>query len=49
MGIIGDREADSEQEMLLSLRTREGNDLGQMSLNQFLNLLKENIDNCGSC
>lgn len=41
MGIIGDKEvADSH----ISVRTRQGEDLGQISLESFITNLKENID-----
>ncbi|MCL4353695.1 threonine--tRNA ligase [Patescibacteria group bacterium] len=43
MGIIGDREISNE-ENLISVRTREGKDLGQMKLSQFLKKVREEID-----
>lgn len=51
LGIIGDREVQSSKikvqnygESVISVRTREGKDLGQMSLSALLNKLKEEID-----
>jgi len=41
IGIIGDRETKSGN---ISIRTREGKDLGQLKISQFLNKLKEQID-----
>lgn len=41
IGIIGDRETEDGK---ISVRTREGKDLGQMSLSALLNKLKEEID-----
>jgi threonyl-tRNA synthetase len=41
MGIIGDKEQTLN---VLSIRTREGKDLGQMKIDSFLTYLKENID-----
>lgn len=42
MGIIGDKEVHDE--MKISVRTREGRDLGQMELSKFIHKLKEEID-----
>ena len=51
LGIIGDREVKSEklkvksnEDGLISVRTREGKDLGQVKLSQFLQKVKEEID-----
>ena len=48
IGIIGDRELESGKLKVengkISIRTREGKDLGQIKLSQFLNKLKEEID-----
>lgn len=50
IGIIGDREigvtdtAGSEQESAISLRTREGEDLGRVLLSQFIQKVKQDID-----
>ncbi len=51
LGIIGDREIQSSKlkvksygEHLISLRTREGKDLGQLKLSEFLKRLIEEID-----
>lgn len=41
MGIIGDKET---AENAISLRSREGKDIGQMKIEQFITFLKENID-----
>lgn len=41
MGIIGDKEVE---ETKLSVRTRKGEDLGQVTIESFLTSLKENID-----
>ncbi len=41
MGIIGDKEIEID---CLSVRTRDGRDLGQMEVSKFLKLLKEEID-----
>lgn len=41
MGIIGDKEAENAS---LSVRERNGNDLGQITLEKFLGILKEKID-----
>lgn len=41
MGIIGDKEIETDS---LSVRTRIGEDLGQMEVSKFLKLLKEEID-----
>ena len=43
MGIIGDRETESGNGKI-SVRTREGKDLGQMTVSQFLQKVKEEID-----
>ncbi len=51
LGIIGDKEIQNSEfriqnydKILLSVRTRQGKDLGQMNLSAFLNKLKEEID-----
>ena len=51
MGIIGDKEVKSSKlkvkrydDSLISVRTREGKDLGQMKFSAFLQKLKEEID-----
>ena len=51
VGIIGDKEVKSSRlkvqsydDSLISVRTKEGKDLGQIKLSQFLNKLKEEID-----
>lgn len=44
IGIIGDREALSENELSFSVRTRDGKDHKQMSSSQFLHRVKEEID-----
>ena len=41
MGIIGDKEIENNS---LSVRTREGKDLGPMEVSKFLKLIKEEID-----
>ncbi len=41
LGIIGDREVQSS---LISIRTREGKDLGQMNLSAFIDLIKKEIE-----
>ncbi|MBI3093149.1 MAG: threonine--tRNA ligase, partial [Candidatus Levybacteria bacterium] len=41
MGIIGDKEVTSKN---ISVRTREGKDLGILSLSQFLQKVKDEID-----
>ena len=41
LGIMGDREAENET---ISVRTREGKDLGQINLSEFLKRLEEEID-----
>jgi threonyl-tRNA synthetase len=42
MGIIGDKEVSSDNQM--SVRTREGKDLGSLELSQFIQQVKQNID-----
>lgn len=42
MGIIGDREI--EKENVISVRTRDGKDLGQLEVSKFLQKLQEKID-----
>ncbi|OGH37408.1 MAG: threonine--tRNA ligase [Candidatus Levybacteria bacterium RIFCSPLOWO2_01_FULL_38_21] len=42
MGIIGDKEI--EKENVISVRTREGKDLGQLEVSKFLQKLQEEID-----
>ncbi len=44
MGIIGDRETQNTNEFLLSVRTREGKDLGLVRLSEFLQKVKKDID-----
>jgi len=44
MSIIGDREAQNKENPLISVRTREGKDLGQMTTDQFLHKLQEEIE-----
>jgi threonyl-tRNA synthetase len=44
MGIIGDREIKNKK-IKISVRTREGKDLGQLNLSQFLDILKLKIEN----
>ncbi|MCL5114091.1 MAG: threonine--tRNA ligase [Patescibacteria group bacterium] len=45
MGIIGDKEIQkSEGESIISIRTRDGQDLGQVKVSHFLQRLKEEID-----
>lgn len=44
MGIIGDKEMENPEKPKLSVRTREGKDMGQMDLQSFLNDLKIQID-----
>jgi threonyl-tRNA synthetase len=44
MSIIGDREAQNKENPLVSVRTREGKDLGQMTTDQFLHKLQEEIE-----
>lgn len=51
LGIIGDREVQNSklkvknyEGILISVRTREGKDLGQIKLSDFINRLKEEID-----
>ncbi|HSW88257.1 MAG TPA: His/Gly/Thr/Pro-type tRNA ligase C-terminal domain-containing protein, partial [Candidatus Saccharimonadales bacterium] len=41
MGIIGDKELANGQ---ISVRTRKGEDLGQVHVESFITTLKENID-----
>jgi len=45
MGIIGDKEIEKGQDQpVMSIRTREGQDLGQVEVSQFLQRLQEEID-----
>jgi len=48
MGIIGDRELESRRSKIedgkISVRTREGKDLGQMSLTKFTQKVQEKIE-----
>jgi threonyl-tRNA synthetase len=48
LGIIGDRETEGGKSKVedgkISIRTREGKDLGQLKLSDFINRLKEEID-----
>ena len=39
--IIGDKE---EEDKLLSIRTREGNDMGRISLEDFISILEKSIE-----
>jgi threonyl-tRNA synthetase len=41
MGIIGDKEINDH---VVSVRTREGKDLGQLNLSHFVKRVKEEID-----
>ena len=42
--IIGDREIERGKKINLSVRTREGKDLGTMAINEFCDKLKDNIE-----
>ena len=42
IGIIGDKE--TEKENVISVRTREGKDLGQLEVSEFLQKLQKEID-----
>jgi threonyl-tRNA synthetase len=42
MGIIGDKE--TEKDNVVSVRTRDGTDLGQLEVSKFLQKLQEEID-----
>lgn len=44
MSIIGDKEAQRDGKFFVSVRTREGQDLGQMEVSQFVQKIKEEID-----
>ncbi len=44
LGIIGDKEIKIKEKPLVSVRTREGNDLGQMKLSDFIVKLKSQIE-----
>jgi len=44
MGIIGDKECDNSDAFLLSVRTKEGKDMGQLTFDEFSNEIKNNID-----
>ena len=44
MGIIGDKEVKSGKTYSLSVRTRDGKDLGILNLSQFVKRVKEEID-----
>ncbi|MBI2613382.1 MAG: threonine--tRNA ligase [Candidatus Levybacteria bacterium] len=44
LGIIGDKEVQSYEESLISVRKRNGEDLGQLKLSDFIKRLKEEID-----
>ncbi|MGH7245881.1 MAG: His/Gly/Thr/Pro-type tRNA ligase C-terminal domain-containing protein, partial [Candidatus Levyibacteriota bacterium] len=50
MGIIGDKEIEGSEDLdnvsqgKLSIRERNGNDLGSMTIEKFISLLKEKID-----
>jgi len=44
MGIIGDKEVQNTQELFISVRTRKGEDLGQMSVDKFSHMLQKDID-----
>ncbi len=41
LGIMGDREAENET---VSVRTRDGKDLGQIEVSKFIKKVKEEID-----
>ena len=41
MGIIGDKEINDQ---LVSIRSREGKDLGKLNLSDFVKRVKEEID-----
>ena len=42
--VLGDREAESET---VAVRNRSGEDLGSMTLNEFVSLLQEDVDRRG--
>jgi threonyl-tRNA synthetase len=44
VGIIGDKETRNSDDKFISIRNREGKDLGQMSVTQFLEKLKTEIE-----
>jgi threonyl-tRNA synthetase len=44
MGIIGDKEIASEELMAISVRSKDGNDLGQRPITELLRELQEQID-----
>ncbi len=44
MGIIGDKEVNSGKNYSISIRTRNGKDLGTLDLSQFIKRVKEEID-----
>lgn len=44
MGIIGDKETNSGDTYSISIRTRDGKDLGNLSLSQFVKRVKQEID-----
>jgi len=44
MVIIGEKELEHEKELNISIRTREGKDLGMQSLEKFINTLKDHIE-----
>ncbi len=44
LGIIGDREVGSIGKLQMSIRTREGKDLGQMDLASFIDKIKKDIE-----
>ena len=44
MIIIGEKELENEKEFQISVRTREGRDLGLLSLEKFINTLKDQIE-----
>lgn len=44
MGIIGDKEVQNEKELKISIRSRDGKDLGQLNLSEILAKLKTEIE-----
>lgn len=44
MGIIGDKEVGKDNKISMSIRTREGKDLGRIELDKFLDQLKQQIE-----
>jgi len=45
MIIIGDKESQKPEKLSISVRTREGKDLGLVNVNEFIKKLKEQIEN----